>query len=158
MFESHKNQTPDESRNRRILLTTLFIAVIGFPAYLYVTSHPEPFNPTVSETAEQRVDNLCASLPTPESFSHMRKSRPQKVYRRIEVDYYFASDYRTIEEIVPTFIMWLDEKGWTKNSFTNQDNLVRLEFKENNQTITLKNNPYANGYVVTCAEIEKLRQ
>lgn len=154
MFESIKNQTPDESRKWRILLTSFLFAVLGFLAYSFVESKIEPSGQANVVTVKERVENLCQSLPIPENFRLGRKQPVGYLDRRAEVDFNFYSDYRTIEEVLPTFIMWFNENGWTQSFFNDQNGETRIQFKKNNQTITLRSKRYVTAYTATCAESE----
>jgi hypothetical protein len=154
MFESHQNHPRDESRKWRILLASFLFMIAGFLAYAIVEGSTEPPRTWNGETAAERVENLCSSLPTPENFKRGYRQPVDHYFCRVAFDQLFYSDYRTIEEVLPTYIWWFNENGWRQSFFTDQNGETRLEFRKNNQSITLRSERYVTGYTVTCAESE----
>lgn len=161
MFENLENLSKDDSRYARVgfavLAAFIFVPVFVYAFGLFESDAPQLDHTLLmnsDEAAERRVDELCKSLPTPENFELMRKLPTEYFYRRVAVDYIFSSDYRTLEETIPTFVLWFAENGWTQSFFNKQDGYVRLEYKKNNQTVTLKSENQNRVYTASCSERE----
>ena len=104
----------------------------------------------MSEAAVNRVELLCASLPTPERFEFASKTAPSETEEFVSVGYTFRSS-RATSEIYPTFILWFTQNGWTSNSPVSKP----LEFSKENQTVWLA--PFhmkkeGDFYIVKCTE------
>ncbi len=157
MFESFNNKNQSDAEFHERTVFSIILSIVLGVAIIFIVAiwlEPSPSQTILQPeiTPEQRVEKLCASLPTPENFKLISKDKPNQYYRRVAVDYKFFSYYRTIEEIIPTFVMWFDENGWTQNIFDTENGEIRLEFKKNNQTIILKSPRYVTAYTITCAE------
>jgi hypothetical protein len=100
---------------------------------------------SIDQERHRRVHDLCAYLPTPEKFYLEEKSTLAESPDFTLVRYSFKSE-RTWDEIMPSFLLWLNANGW-KTLSNNQST-----FTKGNQTIAF-DQPYGQtNYVIYCSE------
>lgn len=181
LFENFYQTDSEYDRIVRQWWIFILLIIAVFIGFLFIPdSEPSPRPPTVAERI-QHIDELCRSLPKPEDFELIYKSSPFNLSYSVSVDFEFYSK-RSQEEILPIFVFWFTENGWTdKESNPNKDNYAkqlpqlylsnskprpnndkyakilarpRLSYSKGIQTISIENDLQPNGsiYRITCTE------
>jgi hypothetical protein len=139
-------------------------AILLFTGYwaagLLIAPEPKPVEQFVEQTGIiqtpvmitgdkerlRRVNDLCTYLPTPENFHPADKRTLVENPELTLVRYSFKSD-RTWDEIMPSFLIWLNANGWKPLSHN------QSTFTKDNQTIAFSRilNDSAN-YEIFCSE------
>jgi hypothetical protein len=146
----------DDSKRRGWILGAM--AVLFFPAFVFV-SYVFDFNPinsagssstTYMTPAVKVAESLCSYLPKPEKFVFVSKeSFPAREGGTTLVLRYQSE--RGLEEIMPTFLVWFDSKGWKADPNAN------LTFRRNDQTITIGHNDAVSpNYEIYCSAKDEI--
>lgn len=159
-FENFYNESDKARRRWWKCVGAAFLLLVGYWAFaLLAIPDPTPYVPPPEKTylagtypyyqIQQRVGDLCASLPLPEDFHLVEKSAPIAYSRHVSNGSVFRSR-RTTDEIYPTFIIWFNDNGWQEKENPNEG----LEFVKQNQTIEISLTRTTEGvfHGVKCTE------
>jgi hypothetical protein len=94
----------------------------------------------------KRVNDLCANLPKPEEFDLINNGTVVSSFELSLLRYAYKSD-RGWDEIMPTFLVWLNENGWKSIPSS------ASAFTKHNQTIAFSTVAgAAENYEIYCSE------
>jgi hypothetical protein len=138
------------------------LIIIGYCSLFFVLPESQPvqvlpkpassdwygISDTVNQEALQHLNELCASLPQPEKFDFKGSDLPRTLNNNYTMVVYRYSSKRSLEEIMPVFLVWFNENGWERDQYS--DSI----FKKGNQTIYVSGNNFSpnSNYEILCAE------
>jgi hypothetical protein len=153
MFENFEQSEPENNRLALALfLSLVFVPVIFIWVFQFLPGMRED-PPQVNHTLETdktrliRVNELCTKLPRPEKLEFV-SSHENSGFASTVVIYNYTST-RGAEEIMPVFLVWLNENGWSRIPNTST-------YEKGKQTVyispsTFSNSPWTN-YEIYCTE------
>lgn len=155
-FENFYNESEKSAHRWQILFGIVFFLIIGYYVIPYLVSVIASFNSNMTQTLtkfpakaklKRQVDELCANLPEPEKFHFVDNEPPVDYLDSTLVIYRYRSE-RRFEEIMPAFLVWFSENGWTPVPGS------ELRFQKGDQTIFLSVEPndFFSIYSIYCSE------
>jgi len=117
LFENYEQEEPENERLALFIFLGALLVPVGFilvfQFLLGMRNYPPPNHTIGTDDAQlRRVRELCASLPRPEKFEFTSSSE-NGGFDSSTVIYRYNSP-RGAAEIMPAFLVWFDENGWSR--------------------------------------------